>query len=774
MSPDATDPPANASCLGCGYSLRGLSGKLCPECGRAFDPANPKSMNLGRKAGFIVRFLLRPKRRWPIIYLAVATCLVVTSARWPIGDVRLRLIDLRYYFGSRGFRLRLLSYTDWAYAGGLILAAAVFGLCIFGVGLRAILRRIYQQPPPPPVNMGRRVVLGTFAIFAMGGSIVIGWPYRIARAWIRQIMAMPPSPSPYLRPPLPLPPLSLTTADQTLSVLRTAVMRLPSSIERMTAVKLVLQDYSTLALPILIEAVGREKDPNLRATQVRMIGLFQDSSTLAPLLSWWDDPEPEVRAAVADAIGVLHGPAYPLPLPNSGTSAQSAYTNTDPQIGFRSPMGASGTPEAIFEGPNPERQYPLGFGDRMDYVRPKVIQRLIGGATTLEREAAARAVLGWQKNYKLRVAEWGVWINVHGELKFLQSIIEEIPPFVHRTGDALATLNDRIAYTNMFVTKPILHLTTDQLMVVDLQVLITRGRPWFAYPEPDDFTLSVVAIRGRFDARAEPEPPAMQRFDSHAIAPLDSPREGYPWLDPRHRLLTPNGWSLGVEPIAVGLRWQSVIVSPDRLAWMTPPVVPDDAKFAWWNRLREVPCAWVSNRGESERFLYYDGPTTASAPVAARLEGSILSVATSFSGPVYRQPAPGTATAQSFEPSPHTTHDMQKHLGMFIRVDATTRLASGCIVEKEGDLDLSKQPMLHGDAVIQRFHTLLTEAGLTDAEAAGLVDSWRPQFFQSPGSRFIHLMSPMDYDLLCPIRIDPPPTELIRVGLVLSEFGASA
>ncbi len=73
--------------------------------------------------------------------------------------------------------------------------------------------------------------------------------------------------------------------------------------------------------------------------------------------------------------------------------------------------------------------------------------------------------------------------------------------------------------------------------------------------------------------------------------------------------------------------------------------------------------------------------------------------------------------------------------------------------------------------MVQRFHTLLTEAGLTDDEAAGLVDSWRPQFFHSPGSRFIHLMSAMDYDLLCPIRIDPPPTELVRVGLVLSEFG---
>jgi hypothetical protein len=34
-------------------------------------------------------------------------------------------------------------------------------------------------------------------------------------------------------------------------------------------------------------------------------------------------------------------------------------------------------------------------------------------------------------------------------------------------------------------------------------------------------------------------------------------------------------------------------------------------------------------------------------------------------------------------------------------------------------------------------------------------------------------MTPDDYDVLCPIRIDPPPTELVRVGLVLTEFGVN-
>ena len=54
---------------------------------------------------------------------------------------------------------------------------------------------------------------------------------------------------------------------------------------------------------------------------------------------------------------------------------------------------------------------------------------------------------------------------------------------------------------------------------------------------------------------------------------------------------------------------------------MTPPMVPPDPQFGWWSRLRDVPCSWVANRGEAERFLYYDGPTK-TVPVAAALDPS--------------------------------------------------------------------------------------------------------------------------------------------------------
>ena len=42
--------PNAAVCAGCGYSLRGLPKPVCPECGRAFDPDDPRTLRIGPKA----------------------------------------------------------------------------------------------------------------------------------------------------------------------------------------------------------------------------------------------------------------------------------------------------------------------------------------------------------------------------------------------------------------------------------------------------------------------------------------------------------------------------------------------------------------------------------------------------------------------------------------------------------------------------------------------------------------------------------------------------
>ena len=68
-----------------------------------------------------------------------------------------------------------------------------------------------------------------------------------------------------------------------------------------------------------------------------------------------------------------------------------------------------------------------------------------GGDDSGERLAAARAAAGYgPPGYRLRLAEWGVWCAGAGpEEEQLQGVLEEIPAFVHATGDDLCSFRGR-------------------------------------------------------------------------------------------------------------------------------------------------------------------------------------------------------------------------------------------------------------------------------------------------------------------------------------------
>ena len=50
--------PESAFCRSCGYDLHGLDEPRCPECGRAFDPHDPRSYNRSRTAERRLRNLI--------------------------------------------------------------------------------------------------------------------------------------------------------------------------------------------------------------------------------------------------------------------------------------------------------------------------------------------------------------------------------------------------------------------------------------------------------------------------------------------------------------------------------------------------------------------------------------------------------------------------------------------------------------------------------------------------------------------------------------------
>ena len=101
-------------------------------------------------------------------------------------------------------------------------------------------------------------------------------------------------------------------------------------------------------------------------------------------------------------------------------------------------------------------------------------------------------------------------------------------------GRAIPSPRCRTASTRLLiVTKPIVHFTADRPLAADVEVIIAQGRPWFAYPRPDDFTMLAIPY-GSWGNGADPDP-VLAVFDKAHVPELQPTAEGYPWLAPPHR-----------------------------------------------------------------------------------------------------------------------------------------------------------------------------------------------------------------------------------------------
>lgn len=185
------------------------------------------------------------------------------------------------------------------------------------------------------------------------------------------------------------------------------------------------------------------------------------------------------------------------------------------------------------------------------------------------------------------------------------------------------------------------------------------------------------------------------------------------------------------------------------------------SEFDWWEDLRDVECSWVSNLNESERFIYYDGPTLAKSPINFELSANQVLVT--------EQPIFNEAMSKAFERKADTPDPDVRH-GFYVHVDENG--VSGAHIElKDGqEFDLENIELSAGAAIQQSMFEQLLEAGLNGQEANGLIKCWTPAFFESPGQRIVFLLHESEYDLMCPMNLRPAPTKLARAGLVLTEF----
>lgn len=84
------DPQKLPHCLKCGYSLTGLTEPRCPECGREFDPLDPRSFQIGPLNRLQRAALAAPGRIFN--GAAVATAILTCAAAAPPGGYFLLIL----------------------------------------------------------------------------------------------------------------------------------------------------------------------------------------------------------------------------------------------------------------------------------------------------------------------------------------------------------------------------------------------------------------------------------------------------------------------------------------------------------------------------------------------------------------------------------------------------------------------------------------------------------------------------------------------------------
>ena len=197
---------------------------------------------------------------------------------------------------------------------------------------------------------------------------------------------------------------------------------------------------------------------------------------------------------------------------------------------------------------------------------------------------------------------------------------------------------------------------------------------------------------------------------------------------------------------------------------MELPKVDSDPKFQWWKDLRDVECSWVSSLNESERFIYYDGPTQAKSPLDLSYSEEQIEVAEQS----IFQPDVGKIFDGWNQVVRHA--ETLKRDGFFIRVDESGTFGAHVLLKGEQAIDLKELELSGvGDLKASMLDSLKT-AGLNDQEAKALMKCWMPAFFEAPGQRVVFFLHRSEYDLMCPMSLRPAPTELARVGLVLTEL----
>jgi hypothetical protein len=178
-------------------------------------------------------------------------------------------------------------------------------------------------------------------------------------------------------------------------------------------------------------------------------------------------------------------------------------------------------------------------------------------------------------------------------------------------------------------------------------------------------------------------------------------------------------------------------------------------------------------RGESEKFLFYDGSTNVPPPIVASWTGSgrkTLRLSIRAWGEYPTNEWLPWIERPERERSPLSPI----RYAFVIRKDpdAAPRGTVRCGLSPEANPEVVdvEELGLQGDRLSEVFDNALRAEGLSPEEARSLLRTWESDFFQKPGIRLVTFLPRWLYDVAVPLSIYPAPTRVVRVALVLREI----
>ncbi|HEY6081742.1 MAG TPA: hypothetical protein VIW29_23160 [Polyangiaceae bacterium] len=344
------------------------------------------------------------------------------------------------------------------------------------------------------------------------------------------------------------------------------------------------------------------------------------------------------------------------------------------------------------------------------------------------------------------VHEWGTDTIVVGSDGSLQRGLhheeEDLPGFVYDRIKAAALLGGTISPSvTIKMETPVTYFYSDVPRTVRAAVSFPKGVLTQWYPGVTSFLPPVAA------------PNAM----------LPNQPLGYadPVLDPTFPFVS-DECRTQFGTVGSGLLdWGSIsVLARDANVGATMPLAPVD-KFSW-SYARAVAANPVQvAKGETERFLFYRGLGNFDLPVSVRVTG------------------PGTAGLGG---NPIVLRNgFSEAIGpvfmMNVGKDAAIYSQFSHGIAPGGELS-DRLPMLHGtsplDTYVDELSAAVTGAlddtGLYHDEAVAMVNTWKRQWFRTPGTRLLYIIPQTWTDASIPLTIEPKPDTMLRVMLIRVEI----